>query len=150
MNREVIFEALFALAAEATWGTPTRRFLETSRRVKLFSDASVQPSLFQAEHREFLSQVTGMPYKWTIEVNWIIYQKVGNSPSAVPAIENNLILDAVEAVLAPKPYDPGFPYERNTLNGLVHHCYIDGNIFKDPGDIDGQGMLVVPIKLLVP
>lgn len=91
-----------------------------------------------------------MPYRRTWEAQWIIYHANGGSAKEIPTIENNLILDAVEKVLAPKPSDPGFLDERNTLDGLVYHCFIDGTIFKDPGDIDNQGMLVVPIKLLVP
>lgn len=151
VDREAIFTTLIALAKEATWGTvKPRKFLEISRRVKLFSDAALQPSLFQAEHAEEVVQINKLPYKWLLKVNWIVYQNTGKSPSAVPAIENSLILSAIEEVLKPKPVDPGFPDERNTLNGLVWHCYMEGQIFKDPGDIDNQGMLVIPIKLLVP
>jgi len=152
ISREQVFVALFALTADIKWDTPERTWLERGRRVKLFSDvpASLQPAIFQAEHLETSMQVTRMPYKRIWNAQWIIYHSVGTDPNTVPASENNLILDAVELALAPKPSDPGFPDERNTLGGLVHHCHIDGTLFKDPGDIDQQGMLVVPIRLLVP
>jgi hypothetical protein len=65
-------------------------------------------------------------------------------------VENNLIIGGCRKVLAPQPDDPGFLDKRNTLGGLVHHCFISGRIFKDPGDIDDQGMIVIPIKVLVP
>lgn len=152
MNREPIFQALFALTNNLTWGTPTpRTFVTRSRRVKLFSDVPTeqQPALYQAEHDEVTSQVSNMPYKWVLKAEWVIYQATGFDPNAVPAIENNLILDAIQAALAPAIADPGYP-KRNTLGGLVHHCYIDGSVFKDPGDIDNQGMMVVPILMLVP
>ena len=51
--------------------------------------------------------------------------------------------------MQPIPSDPGYP-KRLTLGGLVHHCYIDGSVFKDPGDIDAQAMMVIPILMLVP
>lgn len=151
MSREAIFAALFALTQGVTWDDPARTFKTRSRRVKLFSDvpANQQPALYQAEHSESSSQVSNLPYKRTFAASWIIYQAVGNDPKAVPATENNLILDALQAALAPRPTDRGFP-QRNTLDGLVYHCYIDGEVFKDPGDIDNQGMMVIPIKLLVP
>lgn len=152
-SREEVFGALFDRVALCSWGDPARlkTFKTKSRRVKLFSDvdAKQQPACFQAEHNETSAQKSNLPYKRIWEAQWIIYHAVGD-PKAVPAIENNLIIEAVEAALAPLPSDPGFLDQRNTLNGLVYHCYIDGTIFKDPGDIDNQGMLVVPIKLLVP
>lgn len=152
MNRELILSTLFALTENVQWGTPTPRgFVTRSRRVKLFSDvpADQQPALYQAEHDELTSQQSNMPYKWVLKAEWIVYQATGFDPNAVPATENNLILDALQAALAPPPQDEGYP-KRNTLGGLVHHCYIDGTVFKDPGDIDNQGMLVIPILMLVP
>jgi len=151
--REPVFLALLAVAQSASWDTPARTWVSTSRRVKLFNEVmpSQQPALFQAEHDENIAQVSNMPYKQVWNATWIIYQCTGNDPMAEPTIENNLILDALFAAMVPKiqagvSFDP----KRNTLGGLVHHCYIDGDIFKDPGDIDKQGMLVVPIKILVP
>ena len=37
-----------------------------------------------------------------------------------------------------------------TLGGRVDRCWIDGIITKIDGAIDGQGMIVVPISILVP
>ena len=54
-------------------------------------------------------------------------------------------LDALEEALAPPP---GF--DRQTLGGLVHYCRIEGRVVKDPGDLDGQGLALVPIKILAP
>jgi len=141
--------------AEVRWIRPgetdERRFKTITRRIKLFSDVptAAQPWCGQAEHAVTEGQVSNMPYKTTMEANWIIYQATGKDKKVMGAIENNLILKGVRTALAPKPNDVGFP-KRNTLGGLVHHCYIGGRVFKDPGDIDDQGMMVVPIKLLVP
>lgn len=158
MNEELIFYTLAQRMVDVRWtrsGDPepnTRRFLTVSRRVRLFADvpSESQPACFQAEHGDTYGQVTGMPYKTVLEANWIIYHCVGKDQSAIPAIENNLIIQACRAELAPKPADPGYLDNRNTLNGLVHHCFISGRVFKDPGDIDDQAMIVIPIKLLVP
>lgn len=156
IDEELIFYTLAELMAEVRWersgDTPDqRRFVTVSRRVKLFADVASeqQPACFQAEWASEEAQVTGMPYKTTLMANWIVYQCVAKDKNALGAVENNLILGGIRKVLAPKPIDVGFP-KRNTLGGLVHHCFISGRIFKDPGDIDDQGMMVVPIKLLVP
>ncbi len=157
MDEELILYTLALRMADVRWtrsgdAPDARRFITVSRRVKLFSDVAFaqQPACFQAEWGDDSAQVTGMPYKTVIQANWIIYQCVGKDKNALGAIENNLILNGVRRVLAPTPSDRGFPDNRNTLGGLVHHCFISGRIFKDPGDIDDQGMMVVPIKLLVP
>jgi hypothetical protein len=36
------------------------------------------------------------------------------------------------------------------LGGLVTHCWIEGRIEIHPGDLDGQAIAVVPIRMLVP
>jgi hypothetical protein len=152
VSREDVFSFLYTLTANVTWDTPARTFITRSRRLKLFNEVSVeqQPALFQVEHDEQVDQVTGMPYKQVWNASWMIYQATGMNPEAEPAIENNLILDALMTALAPVPRDPGFQSKRNTLMGRVHHCYVSGEVFKDPGDIDNQGMMVLPIKILVP
>lgn len=158
--REDVFSYLYTLTANVRWApdpakTPPflgRTFITRSRRIKLFNevDVTAQPALFQVEHDEQVDQVSNLPYKQVWAASWVCYQATGFDPNAEPTIENNLILDALQAALAPKPADPGFSSKRNTLMGRVHHCYIGGEVFKDPGDIDNQGMIVLPIKILVP
>lgn len=162
VSREQVFSALFALTEGVTWeaypGTGQMVGLKTRERtVRLFSEvnSSFQPYLAQAEHSEDSQQVTGMPYKRVWDAQWIMYHRAGDNVSIdnktrTPSIFTNQMIDAFEAAMAPKPVDPGFLDRRNTLSGLVHHCFIQGKIFKDPGDIDKQGMIVIPIKLLVP
>lgn len=157
MDEELILQTLSERMSIVRWqrvgDPPAARFFETmSRRVKIFSDVSgsQQPACFQAEWATDENQISGMPYKTVLGVNWIIYQNVAKDKSSFGATENNLILGGVRRALAPQPTDVGFPDRRNTLGQLVYHCYISGRIFKDPGDIDGQGMMVIPIKLLVP
>lgn len=157
IDEELIFYTLAQRMATVRWeragdDPDARQFVTISRRVKLFSDVSAdqQPACYQAEWASEEQQVSGMPYKTTLMANWIVYQCVGKDKNALGAVENNLILGGIRQALAPLPTDPGFQDRRNTLNGLVYHCFISGRIFKDPGDIDDQGMLVVPIKLLVP
>lgn len=154
LDEELILDTLSQRMAEVAWakGGKEFKFRSTSRRVKIFADVPTdqQPACFQAEWATDEQQVTNLPYKTVLGVNWIIFQAVSKDSKAIGAKENNLILGGIRKALKPRPDDPGFPDRRNTLNGLVHHCFISGRVFKDPGDIDNQGMMVVPIKLLVP
>lgn len=144
-DRETLFEALFALSEAVRWGGTG--FQYRSRRVRHWDDLSVQPALCQAEQDEEARSKPGLPYRWILSASWVVYHRAGADPAATPAGVNNAILDAIEAVLAPPPFAVD---ERQMLGGLVHHCFIDGKVFKDPGDLDGQALMIVPIKLLVP
>lgn len=152
IDEELIFYTLAERMADVRWGDPSepKQFKTMSRRVVLFNDCPAQPACYQAEHGDTVAQVADMPYRTILEAKWIVYQNVAQDPKALGAVENNLIIQGCYAALAPKPNDPGFHNRRNTLGGLVHHCFISGTLFKDPGDIDGQGMMVIPIKVLVP
>jgi hypothetical protein len=149
--RETIIEALCAQLAQArfpalingndTWAT-------LSRRLKLWSDVASadQPALFVTEHSEattFASE--NLPGKTTLNVDLFIYISAGQDPGAIPARDLNIALDALAETLAPPA-----GCERQTLGGLVHTCRIEGRIVKDPGDLDGQGLAIVPIKILAP
>lgn len=157
-TREQVFGALFALLDGVQWDVGTegqpdiRTFKTKTRRIKLFSDVTdkEQPWIGQAEHGETFTKNTTLPYRRVFKAQWMVYHQDGKQPKSEPTVLNNLIIDALESATAPKPSDPGFLDDRNTLSGLVHHCYIDGEVFKDPGDIDNQALIVVPITLLVP
>ena len=97
-SREDVFQALFALSDGLTWGSPPRGFAHRARRVKLWGDLPAQPALCQAEHDEDFAEVTGLPPRTTYSASWLIYHDVGKSPDATPAIETNLILDAIQAL----------------------------------------------------
>lgn len=155
IDEELILYTLATRMADVTWqrqgvGEPVRRFATMSRRVVLFNDCPAQPACYQAEHADTVAQVSGLPYKSILQAKWIVYQNVAKDPKALGVVENNLILQGCYTALEPKPNDPGFLDKRNTLGGLVYHCFIQGELFKDPGDLDGQGMMVIPIKVLVP
>ena len=78
--------------------------------------------------------------------SWLIYHQAGKDDDAIPAQTTNAILSAVKALFV-DPTDPSFA---QTLGGTVHKCWIDGRIQKFQGDLDGQTLIVVPIKILVP
>lgn len=146
--REAVMSALVALLEGVAFAQPVNGatgFVSISRRLKLWSNVakSQRPALFVAEHREQQTyQNEALPAKTTLSVDLFIYID-SSDPNAVPAIALNTIIDAVEAALKPASG------ARQTLGGLVSHCRIDGAVLKDPGDLDGDGLLWIPLKIFV-
>ena len=145
MDSETIYQALFDLTASLA-SSPGAALAFSSRRVKTFEDLPAQPALCQAETDETMTQVTGQVAVTTLGASWLIYHQAGKDDDAVPAQTTNAILTAVRGLFI-DPTDPDFA---QTLGGLVHKCWIEGRIQKFQGDLDGQTLIVVPIKILVP
>lgn len=131
------------------WQGSEQGWAVTGQRLVVWGDVQ-QPAAFVIGHDEIHGQRTNMPYRRQMMYKIVIYHDVARDSSVVGDELNRVILDELERVLAPAPTDPGYPAERNTLGGLVHHLWIDGQLFKDGGDLDGQAVMVVPISVLVP
>ncbi|MGA8170015.1 MAG: hypothetical protein WB816_04155 [Methylocystis sp.] len=147
--REAVMTALVALLEGVVFASPVNGqtgFVSVSRRLKLWADTpkSQRPALFVTEHREQQNyQNEALPAKTTLSVDLFIYID-SSDRNTVPAAALNTIMDALEAALKPAP----MANNRQTLGGLVSHCRVDGAILKDPGDLDGDGLLWVPLKIL--
>lgn len=141
-SREAIYAALFALVKSAA------PFKLTSRRLKLWADvnSSQKPALFVVQRPQtYVQGSTATPQKVTLEAEIIIYTDAGKDPNFIPATELNTLVDAVDQALA------GSVITGNqTLGGLVAHCWIEGKVFIDPGDLDGDGLAIIPVKILIP
>jgi len=132
-------QALFNLVSSSA------SFVTASRRLRLWSDVGQTdtPALFQYERHDVYSN--GKNYLPIVEMNidLYIYTKPGLDSGVTPISVLNPLLDAIDAALAPSPVT-----RRQTLGGLVSHCWIEGKIMKDPGDLDGDGVAVIPLKIL--
>jgi hypothetical protein len=144
--------ALVALLETTTFvrlATTETRFRRVSRRIKLWADVppSEQPALFITEHDENPAyQSESLPGKTTMGCDLFVYFATGKDNNSTPATDLNNILDGIDAVLKPAPAYGN----KQTLGGLVSHVRIDGKVMKDPGDLDGQGLIVIPLKIFVP
>jgi hypothetical protein len=142
MNRENIITALFNLVSASA------SFATASRRLQLWSSvpSSEKPALFLAERSDTYARSSeALPEAVTMEVDIYLYTDGGKDQSIVPASILNPLIDAIDTALAPSPLTG-----LQTLGGLVSHCWIEGKIMKDPGDLDGDGVAVIPVKILVP
>jgi hypothetical protein len=144
MSREAAFSALFETLANAyAWGI-------ASRRLKLWSEvpAAMRPALFQLEAGPEAYQWTSptMPRR-TIEAKLFLYFD-SRDPLTPGASAINAALDAIDAALAPQGVD--LALGRQTLGGAVYDCKIAGVPIRDTGDIDGDGLAVASVKLVLP
>lgn len=147
MSRELIMSRLFDLLSAPTvvpWKT-------TSRRLRLWDqvDKGDRPALFLSENsiERIGYQSETLPRK-EMTPNVIVYTHAPHDDPDPPAAKLNRILDAIEAAIAPAGRD--LLTGKQTLGGLVSHVYISGDVEKDPGDLDGDGILIVPLSILVP
>jgi hypothetical protein len=70
-------------------------------------------------------------------------------PEDTPDTAMNALLDAVDAAVVPSGAD-AMSGNKQTLGGLVAHCYSFGPVFIDTGDIDGKAVAAIPFQILVP
>lgn len=123
--------------------------LGPARRLKLWSDvpAVSRPACFLYEGgQETYSWSESAVPKRVIEVRLFAYLSA-KDPSVSGAALLNGVIDSLDTVFALAGGD--IPLGRNTLGGTVYNCRIDGKILKDPGDLDGDVLLIVPIKLVL-
>ena len=138
VSRESIYSALFARVCTAA------NFQTTGRRAQLMTQMqpSTLPALFQQQVSEETQQVNGIPPKYILRVDIIIYAvDTDTSQPSTPAL--NALVDALEATLAPSPVTG-----RQTLDGLVSHCFINGRTDIFEGDTGNRVAAIVPVEIV--
>lgn len=154
--RTQVKDALLALVAGATFPSAVNghtTWVEApSRRLKMFDriDPSVQPALFIVQHREgYNNRGAGLPPRRWLEIGLWAFAKTGDE-----GIVGDEFLDSMEEGLEDVLLPPDdFMRNEQTLGGLVYWVKIDktdGLFIRDPGDIDGQALLVLPVRILMP
>ena len=144
-TREQAVGALLQRVAGAyPWAAPV------SRRLKLWSDvpSSMRPACFLFEGGvETYDHAGGGAPKRSLDVRLFIYVDA-HDPGLLGAVALNTIMDALDEALTPAGADGVLG--RDTLGGAAYRCSIQGKPLKDPGDLDGDGLLVVPIRIVLP
>ena len=147
VTREAILTALFNKLSTVVFASPvkgTTGFVTSSRRIKHWADVAKteRPALFMACHGETTSyKAENSPVYLSLSIKLFIYID-SSDMSSIPDIDISVILDAVHSALS-----PGSGEQKLTLGGIVSHCRIDGSILRDPGDMDGDGIIVIPVTV---
>jgi hypothetical protein len=142
-TREEIASAFFALLEDsADFAGTSRRFVHWDK-----VDRSLMPYLTMiktGERRE--RQEEGLPVL-VLEYHVFLYTSAGMDPADVPDTAMNTLLDAIDAAITPSGADL-LNGNKQTLGGLVSHCYPLGPSFVDTGDVDGKGVAAIPFEIL--
>lgn len=154
VTREQVSEALFALLCNASFETETGQtsFQTTGRRMMQWDDivGCQKPALFLMEDREqHMREDLQTPAVRTIMYDAYIFINEGLNPKRTPIITLNRIFDSIDPMTGGVLL-PDRESNRLTLGGLVWDCYIDGETIKVPGDFDGTGVGIIPIKAIIP
>ena len=145
ITREQISVAFFNLIASAA------NFTATSRRFVHWDQVNEtqMPFLTMIKTGEQRGRQTeGLP-SLTINAHVFVYLSAGLDPEEVPDSAMNALLDAIDTAAAPRGAD-ALNGNKQTLGGLVAHCYPFGPVFVDTGDVDGKAVAAIPFRILVP
>lgn len=140
---DVIQNMTFATAINGatTWRT-------VSNRLRLWGDVSVdqQPAAFLVTHKE-TDEYRGLGLlRRRLDLGVWCYCRSDNAPGA-PMLDT--MMDAFEASFIQQGVD-NVSQNLNTLGGLVYWIRLEGKVFKDPGDLDNQTLLIVPFTVEMP
>ena len=147
-TRETVLSALYALI------DGNANFNATGRRLKLWGNQILQPSLIQRYIGENTEPLVGygQPQRKTLHVEMWIYVKtdlLADGNSDVPETYMAPLLDALDDALAAGTLYDG----RQTLGleGYVEHAWIEGETVFSQGEenTQAQAMAVVPMRILV-
>jgi hypothetical protein len=115
-----------------------------TRRLKHWADVGPedQPALYMEQTGEQAVPASRQPTKNVLEINLWLYLQT-NEGEVGPII--NPLLDGIEKSLTPSN-DGNYT---QTLGGLVHHCWIEGQTQIFEGDLGAEAVAIVPVKILV-
>jgi hypothetical protein len=152
INRELIWLALFArlkasLGSQAV--TVGRRHIQPPTLTP-----ELQPAVFLVQVREtHAPNPKGTPGKLTLSGFIIVYLQAPavllddiGAETVVGATPLNALLQAVDQAMLPDDVLSG----RNTLGGLVDHCWLEGDTDMDDGIYSQQAAAILPVKIMVP
>jgi hypothetical protein len=145
ISREQVSVAFFDLIKSAADFTATsRRFVHWDQVNETQMPFLTMPKTGEQRGR----QSEGLP-ALTINAHVFVYLSAGLDPEDVPDTAMNTVLDAIDAAVAPSGAD-ALGGNKQTLGGLVAHCYPLGPVFIDTGDVDGKAVAAIPFQILVP
>jgi hypothetical protein len=149
-TRNQVMTAILNLIQGMTFSTPingSTKWNTVSDRLRLWGDVSSdqQPAAFLVTHRE-MDDYRGLGLlRRRLDLGVWCYTRSDNSPGA---LDLDTMMEAFEQAFVNRIDDPS--RNLNTLGGLVYFCRLEGRVFKDPGDIDNQTLMIVPLVVEMP
>lgn len=148
--RSQVAAALLALLAQQP-GSPFAQG-NVGRRLRNPEGSATpgNPGLFLIKpHEKFDRSKSLDPPKRDMLFLAVIYTDVGEDETAIPADVIDNLIDYVEGQIETFTGADAM-YGRQTLGGLVQSVLIDGELVFSPGDENGKGETIVPIRVTFP
>lgn len=121
-------------------------FQKTGRRAQHWSQVSGQPAMF-FRRIGTTDVLDGYFTVTTLEGEVWIYSKAGEDPDAIPDVALSNLDRMIRSSFAP---DAEYGDPRCTLGGMVHWARIEGRSDYSPGDLGGQGISRIPVRITLP
>ena len=148
-TRNDVMTAILNVIQNMTFSTPingSMSWTTVSNRLRLWGDvpSDQQPAAFLVTHREKDEYRNLGLVRRRLELGIWCYSKSDPAPGA-PDLDT--MMEAFETAFN---VADNFSTGCNTLGGLVYFVRIEGNVFKDPGDLDKQTLMIVPLIVEMP
>jgi hypothetical protein len=157
VNRELIFSTLFTRLQTQLAGT----VVDFSRRWTSWDDKAPaqQPALLLLKGKEVAKRMArGAPLVWTLHADIWVYAQDDGTGVAVPSIQINQILTAIEGALEIQPNEPTVsmqfvarrdaPPASTSLGGLVDSCQIGEEIEVMEGTQGHVCVVRIPLEIM--
>lgn len=145
-SRETIYSTIFAALVKAVDGL---NFVTASRKFKLWSQvpASEQPAIFMNQIREGASMgsatAPGPPNMGQLHIDVVVYATAGEGMDETISPLLNNVVDRIELLFPPPPV------KANTLTiPGVSSIRVFGDIEYREGNMSGQGIVIIPLKVI--
>lgn len=148
-TRNEVMAAILTVLNDMVFSRPVNgamTWVKVTNRLMLWGDVAPDQQPFAAlvTHQE-QDEYRGLGlYRRRLELRVWCYTRSDSTPGA-PDLDT--LMEAFEAAFN---VVDNFSTGCNTLGGLVYWCRIEGKTFKDPGDLDNQTLLIVPIVVEMP
>jgi len=146
-TRQQIFTALYNLVQTLPAPPGSTRWNTVTQEIKEWDaySAAQQPVLTLARGAQNfqLKAVGTTRLQWRLALLIYFRTEGYQTSNSYPDQITDPVLDSIEQLFTPVMANQYF-----TLGGLVQNCWIDGNVYSDPGIVDSQAIVLVPISIV--
>jgi hypothetical protein len=150
-TRQQVFDTLFAYLKNcpSPAGVPWKTFSQALAQWDNVPAAD-QPAMFLRRGAQIAEQKHAFGVtKWVFKANVWVYFRTENwsTQYRYPDQLTDQFLDGFEQLFQIQTQPAPFTLSNNNLLGIVKNVWIDGMLFSDPGLVDNQAVIVIPLSI---
>lgn len=153
-TRSQVMAAVLAKITAMSFVTPINgasSWVTVEDRLRLWADvpSEQQPYVALVTHLE-TDEYRGLGLVRTrLDLRCYCYSRNPKGAASVGQLDLDTMMTSFVAAFGQNAVD-NFSTNECTLGGLVYWCRIEGKVFKEPGDLDEQTLMIVPISIEMP